>query len=279
MIQVLDLSKAIPAGLVAYPHVVRAILPDVAEAARTEIARLAGQQLGTTAKDYTQGLLPTKFHKVNPKAAGPQSVATITLQGMLPNMIERGWGGGDLKPALLSGRSAKTAADGTKYAVVPFSHGAAKSGSRNRPPMGSAYNPKSSRSASRMGVATESAARKLGGHVHRAAKKLSPTTSHPESGRNLWGGGLKAGHAPLLKAHHKSDIYSGMVRHQKTYKSATQSHYQTFRTVAMSQPAGWLHPGIEAHNLFPKADQYVQQVGSFLMSRALAGASKGGRHG
>mgnify|MGYP001581022848 FL=1 len=53
---------------------------------------------------------------------------------------------------------------------------------------------------------------------------------------------------------HKSNIYEGMVKIQKTYEKATQSKYMTFRRVSdLSDPMAWIHPGFNAKNFAESA--------------------------
>ncbi len=279
MIEVIDISKAIPPELLAYTEVISAIVPDIAEAARTEIIRLANERLGTSTEDYVQGVSPVKYHFPNGKIPpGEHVVATITLLGEMPNRIEQGWAGGDMKPALLAGPNAKTGEHG-RYNTVPFRHGTPGTSGRNFPAMGSQFMP-----GFRMGPSgviqtgtSKDHARKLGKAVHRAAKALAGTVSHPGKGVS-YGERLKAGMAPLLRPHHKTDVFAGMIREEKTYKKTTQSQYITFRRVSEnSDPGAWIHPGIEAHRLFPEAGKYVGRVAGHLFQQALQSVDHGAR--
>lgn len=255
MIVEIDLTSAMPAGLAAYPAVIRGIIPDIAEAVRTEIVRRAGQELGTTANDYIQGLLPVQYHFPSGKVPdGEHTVATIALAGWLPNALEQGWSGGDLKVFLLSGRNSKTAKGGGRYNVVPFRHGAPGGSRRNIQKMGDAHE--------KAGRMTHKQAQKMARSVHKAAKNLKP------------GERLGAGHSPKLRPHHSTSIHTGMQRQRKKYKSATQSKYMTFRTVS-SKSSGWVHPGIEPHEFFDEAADYADKVAGKLFQKALSGAAKG----
>ena len=46
----------------------------------------------------------------------------LTLEGTVPNMVEQGWTGGDLRQWLLHGPNAKQGKNGP-YNVIPFGHG------------------------------------------------------------------------------------------------------------------------------------------------------------
>ena len=53
---------------------------------------------------------------------------------------------------------------------------------------------------------------------------------------------------------HKSSIYEGMIKKTAAYGSTTQNTYVTFRRVSEnSDPDSWIHSGIQAYNLMPKA--------------------------
>lgn len=275
----IDLEKLIPPELLAYPNVIAAVIPDIAEAIRTEIARLAGERLRSTSEDYTQGLQPVKYNLSGGKLpAGESRVASIALVGWLPNAVEHGWPGGDMKPALLRGRNSRSTKTGGRYNVVSFRHGTPGTTGRNAPPMGSAY-----AFGARMvpggvqdtGHMSKAAAEKLGKQIHKAAKQLAATTGAPGA-KTQWGGKLLAGMAPKLEPHHKTDIYAGMVRQEKVYKKATQSQYSTFRAVSSkSDSRSWIHPGIEGHRLFDAGATYAGKAAEHLLQQALAAVQRG----
>ena len=111
-------------------------------------------------------------------------------------------------------------------------------------------------------------AKKLGKDIYQAAKALAPMRTAP-GGEKAYGGSpdqprrLEAGLAPLLRPHHKADIYAGMVREVKTYGKGTQAKYFTFRTISTTVREGWFRT-IEARH-------YAQKVADFaadLASRA-----------
>lgn len=261
-IEAIDLTKAIPAGLLSYPAIVQAVLPDIAHAVRAEIIRLANNKLKTTHADYIAGVQPVKFHTNGKLPAGESTYASVVLVGQIANMVEHGWAGMDMKPALLKGRSARDTKAGP-YAVIPFRHGAPGSSGRNFQAMGAAHT----------GMMGAEAARKMGKRIHRAASKLSAQTTHP-SGHRSPGERLRGGMSPRLKAHHTTDIHEGMIRQRKTYRKATQSQYMTFRAVSKrSNRSSWIHPGYEGVNIFREAGEYASKVTGHLLQHALRGAS------
>ena len=53
---------------------------------------------------------------------------------------------------------------------------------------------------------------------------------------------------------HKASIYEGLTKFQAAYNKAIQNKYGTFRRAgANSDPLSWLHKGIQARELAPKA--------------------------
>lgn len=265
-----DLSSALPAQLASLPGVVADIARGVTEQIRAEIIRLANERLHLSSEDYIQGLQPARYHDPN---AGSGVFSSIVLTGWLPNAVEHGWSGGDMKEALLKGRNAKVTPKGVRYNTVPFRHGTPGTRGTNFPAMGSAYAagfgalPGGGFQA--QGTLEAAQAAKLGRRVHKAAKALEATRSHPDKGTQ-WGGRLEAGLAPLLRPHHKTDIYAGMVRERKVYQHAEQSQYSTFRRVSdNSDPGSWIHPGIEGHRLFDEGAKVAAHAAKVLVDAAL----------
>lgn len=127
-------------------------------------------------------------------------------------------------------------------------------------------------------------AEQLGRRVHRRAKALSPTTSHPTTGTK-WGDRLDEGLAPRLSNRtsgyqHKTDIFAGMVRKEKTYVNAVQNQYMTWRMVSdRSDPDAWIHPGIEAHHFFDKTAAELPRLASLVFRGVVAGLQTGGAVG
>ena len=263
MIHEIDIAGMIPAALVGYPAAVMAVIPDIAEAARNEISRLAGERLGVSSDQYIQGLMPVQYHYPSGKLPpGVSVVATIALAGWLPNAIENGWSGGDMKQALLGGRNAKINEDGEPYIIVPFRHGAPGGSSRNFQKMGSAHE--------RIGNMTHAASKKMGRSVHRAAKNMRASQSGSTRGAER----MQAGMSPLLRPHHTTSIHTGLVRQTKSAGGRTEQ-YKSFRTVTRGSQ-GWVHPGIEARHLFADAGEYIGKAAEHLLEQATRGMHDGG---
>ncbi len=224
---------------------VEGLLLDLAASARNHWIKLAGALGASVRVDYIAGIQEVDFQP---------GVATIALVGMMPNLIEQGMDTVDMHDTLLGpnvpvvpmggrGKHAKTDGSGF-YRAIPFRHSTPTSNGSTGQPMGSQF----------AGDPLVNAA-KLGKDVYNAAKKLDPSTSDPYSGTK-WGGRLPGGMAPKLKPHHHSDIFSGMVKMQKTYKNATQNQYMTFRTISTGSP-GWIRPATPGVHLATQVSEFV----------------------
>ena len=269
-----------PAALRAYPEIIRRTLPDIAQTVHDEIETAASRELTSSGADYKKGLsLILASLSPSDMTRGERTFATILLTGWLPNAVEHGWEGGDMKPALLSGRNVKVGNSGVRYNVIAFRHMTPGTSGRSGPAMGSTEQKPS------MGGMSRSQAEQLGRRVHKAAAKLDATTSKPNHGV-VQGERLKAGTAgakPLTNRksgyQHKSDIYAGMQKEQKTYGSGRpQSSYGTFRMVSdNSDPASWHHPGIIRHGFFDKTAKRIPGIASMAWDSAFVSMARASR--
>lgn len=239
------------------------ILQDLADAARYEWIRIAQAELFSTRRDYIAGIQKVRYEP---------GKATITLSGVLPNIIEKNQDAYDMHDTLLGTnvpvaplgqRGKHKSLDGGFYRAIPFRHQTPKGGGAAGQPMGRPYR----------GHDAVQDAKKLGRQVYNKAKKLSPSKSMPGEGMT-YGGRLKTTQekggeglfVPKLRPYHATDIYSGMIRAEKTYKKATQSHYMTFRTIAVDaegEPKGsspWIRPQTEGRNFARRVNEFVQKI-------------------
>lgn len=222
--------------------------------ARGEWVRLGKERLMTSERAYTGAIQPEVF-----TLAGRGLVGHITLDGRFPYMVEHGADSFDMRDTLLSSPKAKTSKEGYRYLVVPFRHMGPTATGRNAPALGSAY---------RGGPVGNLIAFGLGRAVAAAAKRLAPTTSDA-TGATKWGGRLSEDEGgPQLRGRHVTGIYSGMVRHGKTYAKGSGSFGSTFRVIS-NNPASlredgggynWHHPGLRARNLISSVQEYVERV-------------------
>lgn len=229
---------------------VQTVLENIMASARNHWIKLAGARLTSTRQDYLAGLQDVEFQP---------GVGTITLLGVLPNLLEQGMERTDLHGTLLGpnvptvpagkglkGKHAKKG--GGFYRAIPFRHSGPNANGINGQPMGSAYD----------GHASVPDAKKLGRQVYKQAKLLPPSVSAPGA-KTKWGGRLPEGLAPKLKSHHAVDQFAGMVRLEKTYKKATQSSYMTFRTISTGSP-GWIRPATPGLHFAVDVAHFVEQL-------------------
>ena len=215
------------AQLDAYERMVLVVCESVV---RAEIVRLATEQLRSTQEAYIQAIQPAVYH---------MDTALIRLDGVLPNMVELGWAGGDLREtALKMNAKAKRAKDGHLYASIPFGH--KRSG---MPPV-----------------------------VVKVADVLKATGTAPGGKKTIWGDSLDTSSMGLdkLKPHHVTDIFAGMYRNGKVYQKGAQGEFVTFRTISERtstdpsakgnrHPSSWIHPGIQARHFFDQAGALLER--------------------
>jgi len=245
-------------------------LKKAAQVARSRLVVLAQQRLFTSARDYVKGIQPMRLEK------GPGGVDryVIDVLGSLPWMVEHGMAAWDLRLTILKPgtRRLKVSKAGYLYVSIPFRHMGPSASGRSAQAAGSQFTEASLRSDSKAfrGDLTAAAARTMGRAVMREARKLAPTLSSVGGGKVQYGGRLApgTGGAELLRARHVTDIFSGMVREEKTYEKATQSQFTTFRTISNNPESfredeggrNWTHPGITARHLVPEAKAYMEQL-------------------
>lgn len=260
MITFQKLDVLIPAQVIAYLDdlTLSSVLDKIANAARVKWINTAKSELHTTRQEYISGIQEVDL------AIGSASIA---LTKEVPNLIENGMSAMDLRDTLL-GQAVPVAPFGQKgkreakaghyYRAIPFRHAVAGSDFSVGVPMGFSYG-KLGEDVERMGKA-----------VHKAAKKLAPTIGEPYK-INKWGEKLKAGlkykneagemsKVYKLKPHHKTDIYAGMTKIQKTYEKATQSQYLTFRTISQATGTGWLRPETQGKHFAEKVSAFVAEI-------------------
>lgn len=221
---------------------------------------LAQRELKSTARDYVQGL----------SLEQNGNVVTISLNGAMPNMIEQGWDGGDMRAWMLKSPKSKATKDGGRYLVVPFRHGVPGTGGRN---VGAAMPPE----------------------IHNVAKRLFGTKAPVQGSQNktVWGGRLtkdavraapflsKAEKAQvrakldeLKKPWHTTSVWTGMVRNEAKYAKTSQSSYWTFRTISTrGDPRSWIHPGIVARNFAAQVQGKIADSLAAVMAQALRGSN------
>lgn len=217
-------------------EMVEAVTGDITASARNHWIGLAQKNLHTSRNDYVNAIQEVQFRP---------GVAVITLLGQPANLIENGGESVDLRKWLLGpnvpeapfGQKGKRRAkDGTFYRAIPFRHGTPGTGGSVGKAMGDPY----------QGVVKD--AKKLGRAVYNQAKKLKA------------GQRLPAGLAKKLKEHHTVDIYAGMIKQRKTYKSATQSQYMTFRMISQRHRLGWIRPATQGVGFAQQTADFITRL-------------------
>lgn len=228
----------------------------------------AQQHLRATSREYVQGLT---------SESGDRTF-TITLDGVLPNLIEQGMTGGDMRQWMLNGPRVKRGKKG-RYLTIPFQHGTPGTTGRN--------------------VGTPMPA-----SIHEAAKMLSPTLSRHRQGQTgtkahlktvKYGERLTEHNSHLkqearkllttkMKPWHHSSVFRGMIRHEKKFAKATQTTgYTTFRTLSENVIRGetdeagqatqhWFHPGITARHFAQKTQKQVRRIAHHMLATSTSGS-------
>lgn len=262
-IQSLQMEAVEAMGRYLHEDIVDAIAANVAKAARAEWIRLAGEsKLTTTNRDYIAGIQP-----IHRRSKGEY---VVSLVGKLPHILEEGMEETDLRNTLLGpnvpvappGQSGKhKSKSGGFYRSIPFSHaGPNAGGGGGLIPMGRPYS----------GHDMVGDSRALGRDVYAQAKALAPKGDpFKPSGERLVsptflakGPGFTARmQVPKLKPHHKTDIYSGMVRAvQVDRRGREQNTFTTFRTISTDNPEGWIRPATEGLHLAAQVSEYVARI-------------------
>lgn len=265
MIEIQTPEELVPLGILAKldREQLSKLARNLADAARDKWIRLAqaDNQYGKHMRhDYIRGIQ-------KPVVAG--GTAVVALVGTVANIMEHGDSGQDMRETHLGNmvnvvprgqRGKHEAEEGGYYRAIPFRHATPGSvAGVVGQEMGSQY-------SSHQAVADS---KKLGREVYGHAKDLEASKSRPALGTQ-YGGRLEAGLAPKLKDHHKTDIYAGMIREEKTYEEATQSQYMTFRTISTHRtdeegnrvPAteGWQREPIPARRYAEKVSDFVAKI-------------------
>jgi len=266
----IDLQRIKATVIAAMPHGAdrSRIVRGIGAAAMHYWKTLASQQLRSSKQDYIDGL--------ELKEGRDGHGTEVSLNGALPNMIEQGWSGGDMRAWLLSSPKAKQGKRGP-YLVVPFRHGT---------------------------PGTVNAGAAMPGSIHTVVQKLMPTLSRPGKPVSTAGGqttvygkrlhpGLPMRQAArqilnrVEKPWHATSVYMGMIRKaQMTKKGLQTSGYQTFRTISANTrqpeftdtkgehgPAGdkrghWVHPGIKARNIARQVERHLEKIATHVVRQA-----------
>lgn len=293
MITEIDMRSLMPSGLSVQldEGAARAVLRDIADAARAKWIALAHEHLKRTEQDYVRGIQPVEM-----TTGEGVVVASVTLLGSWPNMLEEGFAPYDMRDTLLGPnvpvvprgeRGKHLSKSGGYYRTISFRMTGPTSTGRNAQKVTDAY-------AKQLG---EERARKLGRQAWRAMKKLEAGTSNPGE-KTKWGERLKTAGTALdvrgrshklitnadgsktLVRHggkeHAVPLFEGAMRQQQTYQRATQAFHGTMRTISTGQPEGWIHPGYAGARLLPEVEHYIRRVGPAMVDATMRRLGVGG---
>ena len=217
----------------------RIALAGVARGALNEWVRIAQSRLHTTRETYIDGLRQAESFV----AAGDSF--SISLVGRMPNNIEFGMAGFDMKtvrPGWLGGAKSKVSKSGSRYVVIPFRHSTGGGPRMN-------YTGKAA-AVGDLKTQLRDTVKKYGiDRMVRAATGqvvAGPVSRVPKS----------AAVHPYLK---------GLTRIQKPTEGKTKSgmgkgssQLMTFRIMSeKSNPESWIHPGIKAASILPEVERWV----------------------
>lgn len=182
----------------------------------------------------------------------------IQLTGKLPNMIEDGVGAYDMKPAMLNSTKAKISKKGVRYIIIPFRHATSNALGEDAA-FSNVMPPEIAAIARRLRPMRTI----IGNTISRPESLGSDSIPKRFQIPNTRPAVSNLDNKKTFSAYeHKSSIYEGMIREQKTYERATQGQYVTFRRISENSDANsWINRGIMAHNFAKKALQ-ITDVGN-----------------
>ena len=192
------------------------------------------QKLKSSRMLYLQGL---GFDSVVYPTDSMGFAGAVQLRGKFPNMLERGFSAFDIKIGFGKSSRVQKSKSGGWYLTIPFRHSSSGSNGMYGAPM-----PKD---------------------VYKAARKLTDggKLSFPGAGDKSWTGYQR-----------KNTRYDGLTRIVKSYQSATQSQYYTFRRVSNnSDPMSWWHPGYRGVKIADKLMTVAQSTFVDMLTNSLNG--------
>ena len=229
-----------------------------------EWKRLAGMELGSTARDYSLAL----------SIAHTKDKTTITLEDSekpFIMLIEEGMTGGDMRKWMFNGPRVKHGKNG-RYLIVPFRHGGAGTSGRN---VGEAIPPALTSLVAKLktkATRPHPEGYKRPGEAHQRTLKQSPSKDPPRLHANM--AGIKADAKKILETKkqswHTTSIYTGMMKPGKKYNKGDGSMRKTFRVISEGIIRGdtdekgeatqhWYHPGITARHFKRRAEKNVME--------------------
>lgn len=206
-----------------------------------------------------QGLRSTRNQYLKNLQIGQTSPLSkyIVLTGDFANMLETGFGAFDMKSGFAKGGKVKIKKNGGWYMTIPFRF--ATPGAIGESEIFSAVMPPDVYKNVRN---LQSAKSSLEGGKTQSAKGLNSVPKQFSIPKTRDAFSVVQGKQTFSQYQHKSSIYQGITRQEKTYGSSTQGSYVSFRRVSdKSDPMSWIHKGVDAKN-FAKAALQKTDVGN-----------------
>lgn len=184
----------------------------------------AAEGLHSTRDIYTEAL----------STGGSGNVSYVKLDGKLPNMIEDGASGFDMKEGFMNGKNATHKADGGWYNTIAFRHASPTALGEN-----SVFS------------------NVLPTPVYNAVQKVevlgASDIPKPHDAKGIRKEVVTQ--SQVFKEYvHKHSKYEGLQKNTGEYVSATQGQYVTFRRVSDKSDANsWIHRGLDARHFMEKS--------------------------
>lgn len=204
----------------------------------------AGMHLNSTKQQFQRSIL------VVDEGRFKGAVVLSNQSSPVPNMVEQGASGFDMKKGFQNSPKAKKTEDGGWYLTIPFRF--ATPGAIGESEVFSAKLPEQvyqivkdkPSSKTQMGERTGASEGVDRSELPEEFQKLKNRPSFTTVNQK-----------ETFEAYqHKTSIYEGVQRSAQTYENATQGQYVSFRRVSdNSDPMSWIHRGIRARNLAEKA--------------------------
>ncbi len=202
----------------------------------------AKRELNSTRNGYMRGLI------IKPETNGTNS---IVLVGQLNNMIESGSEPFDMKNGFKKSLKVKYDKKGNWYLTIPFRF--ATPGALGESEVFSGVMPQEIYDIikGKTPEITDGDGNKVQSGVPLSASEIPEQYQTPKTRESV----IIPSINKVFEAYtHKTSVYEGLMKSQKTYEETTQSTYGTFRRVgANSDPNSWIHKGFQAKNLAEKA--------------------------
>jgi len=202
----------------------------------------AERELKSTRNGYIRGLLV---------AEDGMFANTITLVGVLNNMVENGVSAFDMKDGFMKSSKVKFNKKGGWYLTIPLRQATPDAVGESEVFAGimpvEVYNLMKGKEA----TVTSETNKTLKSGESLKAKEIPEQYQAPQTRASVTNTAINKTFDAYT---HKSSIFAGLGKSQKLYENANQSTYGTFRRVGEnSDPMAFIHTGIRQHNLSQQA--------------------------